>query len=111
MPNLSQPNSTCFQNPTVQSVYLSSTTFNILRRFDPSLTPFPNITGFGVSGSMYAQLWYDGVEQFYCQAVSCKQTIDSRTHNAVWDCQDLKFYCIPGTGMVAGLELTLTRRL
>ena len=65
------------------------TTFNILCTLQPSLTPIPNTTAFGSAGSMFALLWYDGVEQFYCQANTCLQKIDDGTGTAIWDCQNL----------------------
>ncbi|KAH9972022.1 hypothetical protein BJV74DRAFT_953946 [Russula compacta] len=60
-------------NPTLQSVFPHSLTLMILRTLNTSLTPQPNSTSFGPSGSAYAQLWYDGVDQFYCAATGCSQ--------------------------------------
>ena len=66
----------------------------------------PNTTSFGVAGSIYAQLFYEGQEQFYCTADSCVQTIgdgtSSNTTNTAnesndWLCQNLKCHCFPGS--------------
>ncbi|THG98054.1 hypothetical protein EW026_g4064 [Hermanssonia centrifuga] len=58
-------------NPTLQHVYPLASTLNILRTLNPSYTPLPNITGFGSNGTVYAQLFYAGVEQFYSDSVFC----------------------------------------
>ncbi|TFY60230.1 hypothetical protein EVJ58_g5288 [Rhodofomes roseus] len=71
-------------NPTLQALFPLSSNLNILRTLNPSLTPVPNITGFGPAGSVYAQLFYAGVEQFYCSASSCTQTLDNSTGAADW---------------------------
>jgi len=91
------------QNPTVQSVYPLPMTLNILRTLQPSLTPIPNVTGFGAAGSIYAQLWYAGVEQFYCQANSCKQVLASKNQNTTnWNCHNLQCTCISDTTLCGG---------
>lgn len=77
-----------------------------MRTLDPSLSPLPNTTSFGSNGTVFAQLFYAGVEQFYCQADSCTQTAGSAV---TWDCQNLQCTCIPNTafcGAVSTSNLT-----
>ncbi|CCM05760.1 uncharacterized protein FIBRA_07993 [Fibroporia radiculosa] len=95
------------QNPTLQAIYPLSSTLNILRTLNPSLTPLPNMTGFGSSGSVYAQLFYDGVEQFDCTADSCTQdTTDATDGSSKWTCQNLRCTCIPGTSFCGGVPVS-----
>lgn len=81
------------------------TSLNILRTLDASRTPLPNITGFGPSGSAYAQLFFNGVEQFACAASSCVQTAPSTggaDGSSDYTCNDLHCKCIPGTDFCGG---------
>ncbi|KAI0700493.1 hypothetical protein C8T65DRAFT_657534 [Cerioporus squamosus] len=97
------------QNPTLQSLFPGPSTLTILRNLNASLTPLPNTTTFGSSGSVYAQLFYEGVEQFYCTADSCQQDLGSGDGSADWTCQNLKCTCRSGTtfcGAVAVSNLT-----
>ncbi|KAE9395118.1 ABC transporter [Gymnopus androsaceus JB14] len=83
-------------NPTLQALYPLSSTLNIIRTLDPSLSPLPNVTSFGSAGSL---------EQFYCKADSCVQD----TNN--WSCQNLQCVCRPNTtfcGAVPATNLTGT---
>ncbi|KAG8720659.1 hypothetical protein FRC09_009177 [Ceratobasidium sp. 395] len=82
-------------NPTLQALFPLQANLNILRTLDPALTPSPNITSFGSAGSAFAQVFYDGVEQFYCSASDCKQTVGNDTTE--WACSTLKCNCRPGT--------------
>lgn len=91
------------QNPTLQAIYPLSATLNILRTLQPSLTPIPNITAFGAQNSIYGQIFYAGVEQFYCKADSCSQDLTSEgAGSAVWNCQNLACTCRPGTTFCGG---------
>ncbi|KAI0737947.1 ABC transporter [Daedaleopsis nitida] len=97
------------QNPTLEALYPGSTTITILRNLNAPFTPLPNTTAFGVSGSVYAQLFYDGVEQFYCAADSCSQDLGSGDGSANWNCHDFKCTCRSGTsfcGLVKASDLT-----
>ncbi|PIL30681.1 ATP-binding cassette transporter [Ganoderma sinense ZZ0214-1] len=97
------------QNPTLQSVFPGSSSLTILRNLNGSFTPLPNTTAFGLSGSVYAQLFYDGVEQFYCSADSCTQDLGSGDGSADWNCRDLKCTCRANTtfcGATKALDLT-----
>ncbi|PCH38575.1 ABC transporter [Wolfiporia cocos MD-104 SS10] len=94
-------------NPTLQAIYPLSSTLNILRTLNPSLTPLPNVTGFGSAGTIYAQLFYDGVEQFYCHASSCTQDTGSAAGGgSTWTCQDLACTCVPNTSFCGAVSLT-----
>lgn len=92
------------QNPTLQGLYPRQSTLTILRTVNGSLTPLPGITAFGSDGSVFAQLFYDGVEQFYCSADSCTQQVDAGGSD--WNCQNLHCQCIPGTSFCGGVPLT-----
>lgn len=102
----------------LQGLFPLSSTLNILRTLNDSYTITPNATGFGPSGSVYAQLFYDGEEQFYCTATSCDQTLgiagDNSTINdgkSDWLCQDLKCHCFTNAtfcGAVPEKNLTAT---
>ncbi|TFY53547.1 hypothetical protein EVG20_g10067, partial [Dentipellis fragilis] len=92
-------------NPTLQAIYPGTSTLTILRTLNTSLTPSPNITSFGPSGSVFAQLWYDGVEQFYCMASSCTQSAPG-DGTASWLCHDLSCTCRPNTTFCGAVPLT-----
>jgi len=83
-----------------------------MRSLQPSLTPIPNATAFGPAGSVIAQLFYDGVEQFYCQADTCMQSLGASDPGAAdWECQNLRCTCRKGTtfcGAVPSSNLTAT---
>ena len=108
------------QNPTLQAIYPLHSTLNILRTLNGTYSPMPNTTSFGVAGSIYAQLFYEGQEQFYCTADSCVQTLgdgtssnttDVATESNDWLCQNLKCHCFPGSefcGAVPATNLTVT---
>lgn len=99
------------QNPTLQAIYPLASTLNIIRTLQPAYTPIPNTTAFGPAGSVYAQLFYAGVEQFYCHADSCTQALGNGGASANWNCQNLQCTCRPGTtfcGAVTATDLTQT---
>ena len=62
----------------------------------------PNVTSLSTSNSIAAQLFYDGVEQFFCAADSCVQTVTD-TNPSTWDCQNLKCTCIPNATFCGGV--------
>ncbi|KIO28138.1 hypothetical protein M407DRAFT_22614 [Tulasnella calospora MUT 4182] len=84
-------------NPTLQALYPGRTALNILRTLDPSLSTLRNISDLGDKGSIRAQLWYNDVETFYCQASDCTQTEDSESGAVSWQCNNLSCTCIPGS--------------
>ncbi|KAJ6546878.1 hypothetical protein B0H19DRAFT_1211643 [Mycena capillaripes] len=93
-------------NPTIQGLFPLSTNLNIIRTLQPGLSPLPNTTSFGSAGTVFAQLFYAGVEQFYCLADSCAQDLTGNTTN--WECQNLKCNCIPKTTFCGGGVTDLT---
>ncbi|PVG02199.1 hypothetical protein CPB86DRAFT_780630 [Serendipita vermifera] len=78
-------------NPTLQSLFPGATTFTILRNLDPSNTLAANVSSFGDSGSLLAQLWFNGEEQFYCSANFCTQ--DASNNPSDWKCHNLRCAC------------------
>ncbi|PFH53584.1 hypothetical protein AMATHDRAFT_79061 [Amanita thiersii Skay4041] len=86
------------QNPTLQAIFPMDSQLNIIRTNQPSLTPLPNVTGTVNASTVYAQLFYAGVEQFYCKADSCKQRLVTESSgNTTWSCENLQCTCRSGT--------------
>lgn len=83
-----------------------------MRNFQPALSPIPNATSFGAANTTIAQLFYDGVEQFFCEADSCTQDLGTTNDgSANWACSNLRCTCRPGTtfcGAVSASNLTST---
>lgn len=78
-------------NPTIHALYPGKTTLNILRNLNPSNTLAANVSSYGAAGSVHAQLWYDGEEEFFCNADSCQaEEADGSSH---WTCHNLKCTC------------------
>ena len=82
------------QNPTLSGIYPGQSTLNVMRTLDPTYTLAPNVGSFGPAGYMHAILWYDGEEQFVCQANKCNQTTTDTS--ADWSCNSLECQCRPG---------------
>ncbi|KAF8191529.1 ABC transporter [Mycena galopus ATCC 62051] len=93
-------------NPTLEVLFPLSSNLNIIRTLTPDLSPLPNTTSFGSAGTVFAQLFYAGVEQFYCLADTCTQDLTGGATN--WDCQNLKCTCIPKTQFCGGGVTDLT---
>ncbi|KAK0441363.1 ABC transporter [Armillaria borealis] len=94
-------------NPTLQALYPLSSVLNIERTLNSSLSPIPNTTSFGSAGSVYAQLFYDGVEQFYCSADSCTQDLSSGSNgSSSWSCQNLSCTCRSGTSFCGAVHVS-----
>ncbi|KAG2020925.1 multidrug resistance protein 1 [Coprinopsis cinerea AmutBmut pab1-1] len=87
-------------NPTLQALFPLLSTLNIERTLRPDLSPLPGSSSFGPSGTAFAQLIYDGVEQFYCQADSCVQTSTDTTNS--YSCNNLQCTCRPDTTFCGG---------
>ncbi|OSD02070.1 hypothetical protein PYCCODRAFT_1368085 [Trametes coccinea BRFM310] len=94
------------QNPTLQGIFPGQSTLTILRNLNSSFTPLPNVTAFGSSSSVYAQLFYNGVEQFYCTADSCIQDLGSGDGSSDWSCQNLKCTCRKGTSFCGAVSVS-----
>ncbi|KAF5358191.1 hypothetical protein D9756_001990 [Leucocoprinus leucothites] len=90
-------------NPTLQAIFPLKSTLNIMRTRQPSLTPLPNVTAFGEPNTVYAQLFYDGVEQFYCHAETCSQEVNDADGSASWHCNNLHCTCRPNTTFCGGV--------
>ena len=73
---------------------------------EPGLTPIPNVTGFGANGTMFAQLFYNGEEQFYCTADSCAQSQDETSGSSSYKCDNLKCTCIPNATFCGAVPIT-----
>ncbi|EIW60918.1 uncharacterized protein TRAVEDRAFT_166013 [Trametes versicolor FP-101664 SS1] len=94
------------QNPTFQVIYPGPSTITITRNLNDSFTPIPNTTAFGPSGSVYAQLFYLGVEQFYCTADTCEQDLGNDDGSSNWSCQNLECTCRTGTNFCGAVRAT-----
>ncbi|KAJ7849337.1 hypothetical protein B0H13DRAFT_2238530 [Mycena leptocephala] len=90
-------------NPTLQALFPLAANLNIIRTLQPGLSPLPNTTSFGSAGTVVAQLFYAGVEQFYCQASNCTQ--DLTDGNTNWNCQNLQCTCISKTTFCGGATI------
>ena len=85
----------------VQSLFPLQPTLTITRILNSSLTPSGsnalNAAGLlGGDGVVYAQLWYDGVEQFFCQAGECAQEVKGGgggVNGSTWTCPTLQCSC------------------
>ncbi|KAG8967053.1 hypothetical protein FRC03_010801 [Tulasnella sp. 419] len=98
-------------NPTLQALYPKQATLNILRTIDPSKSPLNSVSYLGDANTVRAQLFYDGVEQFYCQANSCVQQTGPSDGSGSYTCQNLQCVCRRGTsfcGAVPATDLTAT---
>ena len=63
----------------------------VLRTLDGSKSPKPNTTSFGERGSLFFQIWYDGVEQAYCSARNCYvHTTATEFFFTEWNCHNME---------------------
>jgi hypothetical protein len=95
--------------PTIQGAFPGDMFLTITRTLNSSLTPGGNdvLTSAGLTGGdgiAYAQLWLDGVEQFFCQASACNQTVSATSGNngSTWVCGELECTCRPGASFCGG---------
>ncbi|OAX36732.1 hypothetical protein K503DRAFT_772222 [Rhizopogon vinicolor AM-OR11-026] len=99
-------------NPTLQAIYPLQSTLNIFRTLNGTLSPLQNTTGTLLSPSgnsaIYAQLFYAGVEQFFCSATPCTQTESNTSSSAsnTWTCENLSCTCVPNATFCGGVPLT-----
>jgi ABC-type multidrug transport system fused ATPase/permease subunit len=63
----------------------------------------PNVTSLSVSDSIAAQLFYNGMEQFFCTADSCTQAVTD-ANPSTWECQNLKCTCITNATFCGGVS-------
>jgi len=97
--------------PTVQALFPGDTTLTITRTLNSSITPggVNALTQAGLTGGdgvAYAQLWLDGVEQFYCQAQQCVQTQGQGGNGSTWVCGELECLCRPGAAFCGGGQVS-----
>ncbi|KAG1865336.1 hypothetical protein F4604DRAFT_1928485 [Suillus subluteus] len=103
-------------NPTLEAIYPLQSTLNILRTLNGSLSPLHNTSGTllspSTSSSIYAQLMYAGVEQFFCTASPCTQTSSNsttssgNTTSSTWTCQNLSCTCIQNATFCGGVPVS-----
>ncbi|KAG1819763.1 uncharacterized protein BJ212DRAFT_1342871 [Suillus subaureus] len=103
-------------NPTLEALYPLQSTLNILRTLNSSLSPLHNTSGTllspSTSSSIYAQLMYAGVEQFFCTASPCTQTLSNtttssgNTTSSTWTCQNLSCTCIQNATFCGGVPVS-----
>jgi len=91
-------------NPTLAALYPGSAVLNIIRTYNDSLALAPNLTSYGGNGMTHAELFYEGEEQFYCQANNCG--VHSDAASSTWTCSNLKCVCRPGTSMCGGTQVS-----
>ncbi|ORX40047.1 hypothetical protein BD324DRAFT_616077 [Kockovaella imperatae] len=86
----------------LHQLYAGSWTLSITRTLNASRTP-GGLTTLDAAKLMggdshgYAQLWYDGVEQFYCQASQCDQVTtpgSAGRNGSTWTCSTLNCTCL-----------------
>lgn len=95
---------------TLQALFPLQSILTITRSLNASLSP--GGTGAQTAAGLtygdkigWAQLWYAGVEQFYCFASGCQQTIASGTggvNSSTVTCSNLNCTCRPGTDFCGG---------
>lgn len=97
--------------PLLQTLFPGTSTLTISRFLNASRTPGGTtaLQQAGIAGGdnvIWAQLWYEDVEQFYCTASSCVQTVSSTgsgtTNSSDWNCPTLNCTCRPGTSFCGG---------
>ncbi|WVQ83082.1 hypothetical protein IAT38_005220 [Cryptococcus sp. DSM 104549] len=98
--------------PTLQALFPGASTATITRSLNSSRTPggADVLKEAGLKegdGEVYMQLWYEGVEQFYCSAGGCAQTVAEDTSGgsvnaSTWKCPSMKCTCRPGTLFCGG---------
>ncbi|KAJ8091117.1 hypothetical protein PM082_024598 [Marasmius tenuissimus] len=97
-------------NPTLKAIYPGASSLNIIRTVDGSLSPIPDVTSFGSQNTMYAQLFYNGEEQFYCHADSCNQQVEADSR-ASYTCKNLQCTCKPNATFCGRGTTNLTQVL
>ncbi|WRT67810.1 uncharacterized protein IL334_004784 [Kwoniella shivajii] len=101
---------------TLQALFPGSSTATITRSLNTSLTPGSEntLTQAGLisgDGQVGMELWYEGVEQFYCKASSCTQNVqspidqdpnNSATNSSTWNCPTMNCTCRTNTLFCGG---------
>ncbi|KAK8858621.1 hypothetical protein IAR55_002850 [Kwoniella newhampshirensis] len=97
---------------TLQSLFPLSSTATITRSLNSSRTPggvsvLQEAGLTSADGEVFMQLWYDGVEQFYCSASGCGQTVGSdpgggSVNTSLWQCPTMTCTCRTNTTFCGG---------
>ncbi|WVR06377.1 hypothetical protein IAU60_003408 [Kwoniella sp. DSM 27419] len=96
---------------TLQALFPLDSTATITRSLNTSLTPGgqDTLTESGLksaNGQVDMQLWYDGVEQFYCVANGCEQSVSpvqgGSSNSSTWQCPTMNCTCRTGTTFCGG---------
>ncbi|EIW73559.1 hypothetical protein TREMEDRAFT_11831, partial [Tremella mesenterica DSM 1558] len=101
--------------PLLQSLFPGQTYLSMTRSLNSSLTPggtnvLEKVGLTNGDNQLWAQVWYNGTEQFYCFANECDQDIsqmDGKGNSSKWTCPNLKCVCRPGTTFCGGGEVRL----
>ena len=106
--------------PTLQALFPYASTLTITRSLNSTQTPGGEATlkqaglAYG-NGLVFAQLWYDGTEQFYCRGTGCSQTVgptgSGSVNGSTWTCPALNCTCRPGTDLCGGPKRTVSGKL
>ncbi|WWC96073.1 hypothetical protein V866_002940 [Kwoniella sp. B9012] len=96
---------------TLQALFPGSSTATITRSLNSSLSPGgeDTLTQAGLlhdDGRVQMQLWYEGVEQFYCQATGCIQNVvqgqSGSGNGSTWTCPEMECKCRDNTLFCGG---------
>ncbi|GMK53955.1 hypothetical protein CspeluHIS016_0105410 [Cutaneotrichosporon spelunceum] len=95
--------------PTLQALFPGVSQLTITRSLNSSRVPGSDraLNQAGIASGTaeaWAQLWLNGIEQFYCHATECNQTITqgSSVNSSLWDCAGLACTCRPGAAFCGG---------
>ena len=97
-------------NVALQALYSGRTTLTIQKTMRSNISLS---SPFGEDGTALAQLFYSAttstapVEQFYCQASSCVQTLTNSSQTSSYTCSNLQCTCIPGRAFCGGTGTVL----
>ncbi|KAL1412857.1 hypothetical protein Q8F55_000606 [Vanrija albida] len=91
----------------IKSFFPLPITLSMMRSLNSSRTPGgPNtVKAAGLApadGEIWAQVWYQGGEQFYCHASGCNQTASEDRSSSEWVCPELQCSCKAGTAFCTG---------
>ncbi|OCF43567.1 hypothetical protein I317_02585 [Kwoniella heveanensis CBS 569] len=98
---------------TLQALFPLDSTATLTRSLNSSRTPGGtdtlNQAGLvGDDGTVGMQLWYDGIEQFYCAASGCVQSVrddsSGQGNSSTWECPTMECTCRTGTMFCGGGE-------
>ncbi|BEI90825.1 uncharacterized protein CcaverHIS019_0308950 [Cutaneotrichosporon cavernicola] len=95
--------------PTLQAIFPGVAELTISRSLNSSRVPGSDraLNQAGIASGTaeaWAQLWLNGIEQFYCHATECNQTITQKStfNSSLWECTGLACTCRPGSSFCGG---------